>query len=118
VRDRQRVAGSVRGRANAEGAVRGMEGPCLAYVRAQTAMGGRARALLMCVPRPRWMPEHSMHSTMPRLMLAQSGFGAPQSTHVRFAACPISGTRVRGVTDWGVRLRPEPPPVKLPSPVP
>lgn len=31
-----------------------------------------------------WMPEHSMHSRMPRLMLAQRGSGWPQSQHWSF----------------------------------
>lgn len=38
------------------------------------------RTLLMCEPRFRWTPEHSMHMRTPKLRLAHSGFGASQST--------------------------------------
>lgn len=42
---------------------------------------GRPRAHL-------WMPEHSMHSSTPRLMLAQRGSGWPQSPHWPLPATP------------------------------
>lgn len=42
---------------------------------------GRPRAHL-------WMPEHSMQSSTPRLMLAQRGSGWPQSPHWLLPATP------------------------------
>ena len=44
------------------------------------------RTFEMCVPRLRWIPEHSIHMTIPRLIDTQSTFwSVPQSAHVQFA---------------------------------
>lgn len=57
------------------------------------------RTLDMCEPRLRCMPEHSMHMSIPRFKLAQSGFGELQSAH-----CPFPGTRVRMFCTSSARL--------------
>lgn len=41
----------------------------------------RARTFDLWTPKLRCIPEHSMHSVMPRLVLVQRGSGAPQSQH-------------------------------------
>src|SRR5262245_19964463 len=47
----------------------------------------RLRTLLMCTPRPRWIPLHSMHINTPAFRLAQVGSGAPQSAQVAELGC-------------------------------
>lgn len=54
----------------------------------------RERILVMCVPRLRWMPLHSMQTIMPRLMLTHSTRESElQSAH---QALPASASRM----DW------------------
>ncbi|KAE9543119.1 hypothetical protein AGLY_003030 [Aphis glycines] len=50
----------------------------------------RSLPIAIITLRLRCIPEHSMHMSIPRFKLAQSGFGELQSAH-----CPFPGTRVR-----------------------
>lgn len=53
----------------------------------------RDRTLEMCVPSERWMPEHSIQRTMPRLMETQSTLESePQSAQYLL---PWSASRMR-----------------------
>ena len=47
------------------------------------------RTLDMCTPRPRWIPEHSIHSMIPRFMDAHVGFGRPQSAHLSLPSTSV-----------------------------
>ena len=51
------------------------------------------------LPRERWIPEHSMHSVMPRLMEAHRGSGKPQSQHLSFPGIDINEFNVEDVVE-------------------
>lgn len=88
------------------------EGPDLGQVDAQTPAGsGRPFKPAPSPPRHAgahlWMPEHSMHSVIPRLMEAQRGSASPQSQHTWFPE-PLRATpRAAGASPWAEPALPE-----------